>query len=354
MVAAILFLTPLGLLACLAALVPLLVALEVGRRQRRAAVILGLRPSPLRSSVARAALAVAACLAFGLAAGQPVLERTEVRRARTASEVVFVIDVSRSMRAAGGPTREVRLERARSIVSRLRPAVADVPAGISGLTDRVLPYLFPTLDRAAFQETLRKSVRSESPPPSQVATVATDFAALTALARDGFFSGRAKRRTCVLVTDGEARGADEGDDGDQPPSLRAAPSLGSTPGDAAAAELEGPVGCRLLVIRVGDETERIYGPDGLIEAEYRPEANAAEVVDSLADSVGGRSLREADLREARVALRANAEAGPTSELGVGTTARPLAGLLAGLGLGLALFWTSLVARRDLLLALARN
>ena len=33
--------------------------------------------------------------------------------------------------------------------ARLRPAVADVPAGISGLTDRVLPYLFPTLDRSA-------------------------------------------------------------------------------------------------------------------------------------------------------------------------------------------------------------
>ena len=161
----------------------------------------------------------------------------------------------------------------------------------------------------------------------------------------------------MLVTDGETRGADEGVDAGRPPSLGAPPSLGSTPDDAPAAtgaELDGPIGCRLLVIRVGDGNERIYGADGRIEAEYRPEANAAEVVDSLADSVGGRSLREGDLTEARAALRTNAAAGPTSELGVGTTARPLAGLLAGLGLGLALVWTFLVARRDLLLALARN
>ena len=54
--------------------------------------------------------------------------------------------------------------------------------------------------------------------------------------------------------------------------------------------LDGPIGCRLLVIRVGNGNERIYGPDGRIEAEYRPEANAAEVVDGLADSVGGVSL----------------------------------------------------------------
>ena len=95
-------------------------------------------------------LAVAAVLAFGLAAGQPVFERMESRRARSASEVVFVVDVSRSMLASQGTQSETRLARARAIVRELRASVADVPAGLSGLTDRVLPFLFPTLDDVAF------------------------------------------------------------------------------------------------------------------------------------------------------------------------------------------------------------
>ena len=46
---------------------------------------------------------------------------------------------------------------------------ADGAGGLAGLTDRVLPYLFPTLDEHAFQETLARSVHIESPPPSRSA-----------------------------------------------------------------------------------------------------------------------------------------------------------------------------------------
>ena len=109
------------------------------------------------------------------------------------------------MAAAEGPSGTPRLARARAAVVRLRDAVPAVPAGLAGLTDRVLPYLFPTLDEQAFAATLARSVLIESPPPQQVSTNATSFDALASLARDGFFKRSAGRRTCVLVTDGETR-----------------------------------------------------------------------------------------------------------------------------------------------------
>ena len=98
-----------------------------------------------------------------------------------------------------------------------------MPAGISGLTDRVLPYLFPTVDEGVFAATLEQSVAAEAPPPQDVATVATTFATLPSLVRDGFFSRRAKRRTCVLVTDGETRGL-----GPAPGDAGSLPSLGDS------------------------------------------------------------------------------------------------------------------------------
>ena len=69
------------------------------------------------------------------------------------------------MLASAGPGEPTRLQRARSAVEQLRLAVPDVPAGISGLTDRALPYLFPTLDADVFSETLAQSVQVDSPPP---------------------------------------------------------------------------------------------------------------------------------------------------------------------------------------------
>ena len=66
------------------------------------------------------------------------------------------------MRASSAPGEPTRLVRARAAVMRVRRTVPDVPAGLAGLTDRVLPYLFPTVDAAGFAETLRLSVAVES------------------------------------------------------------------------------------------------------------------------------------------------------------------------------------------------
>src|SRR4029077_12446380 len=89
----------------------------------------------------------------------------------------------------------------------------------------------------------------------QVSTNATSFEALTSLARDGFFTRGAAQRTCVLVTDGESR------------SYSAADVVGA---------LQGARGCRLLVVRVGGNDERVFGADGSPEAGDSADPAAAD------------------------------------------------------------------------------
>jgi hypothetical protein len=237
---------------------------------------------------------------------------------RTQSQVFFVVDVSRSMAAAGAPAGRTRLDRARSVVARLRASTTDVPSGLAGLTDRVLPYLFPTVDRASFDETLTRSVRLESPPPQQVSTNATSFGALASLARNGFFDREAAHRTCVLVTDGETKAYSSG---------------------AVVRSLEGDRGCRLIVVRVGEPADRVYGPGGRPEPGYAPDPAAAGKAEQLAGDAGGRAFGEGELGPAAAALRSAAEAGPTRRAPGEESTRPLA-LYAAL---LALLLTAAVA-----------
>jgi len=283
------FASPAGAALCVLALVPLSVLAVTLRRNRHAARVLGLAPVGARSALPAALAATGSCALLGLAAAQPVLQTTEGRRVRTESEVMFVVDVSRSMAAAPDAGATTRLERARAAVRRLRSAVPEVPAGVSGLTDRVLPYLFATPDERVFAETVRRSVGIQTPPPQAIAPVATSFAALPALVRDGFFSRSAKRRTCVVVTDGE-----------------------SVPFSAAAVggPLRGLRGCRLVIVHVWRAGERVFRPDGTPEANYRPAADARSNVDRLAAAAEGSAYAEDQLDAAAEALRSAAVAGP--------------------------------------------
>ena len=254
---------------------------------------LGLEPVPGRRAVRAAALPAVACLLLGIAIAQPAFTTTTGRAARTSSEVVFVADVSRSMTASSGPGKPTRLERARSIVAQLRASVPDVPSGLSGLTDRVLPYAFPTLDEQTFSETLARSVQVESPPPQAVSDVATSFEPLSALTRDGFYRPGTEHRTCVLVTDGETR-ADSSWNG----------------------------GCRLLVVRVGTAKDRIYAASGKVDAGYRPETTAADTVGRLARAAGSVAYSEGDVGAAAAALRRLADAGPSHTVGTAQSVQP--------------------------------
>ena len=310
--AALTFLSPSGAFVAVVALAALGLS---ARRAERAALVLRLKPAGRRPLALPAAFAVATCALLGLAAAQPALRTTHRQELRTQSQVFFVVDVSRSMAAASTLTARTRLEQARTDVARLRAAIPDVPSGLAGLTDRVLPFLFPTASSAAFEQTLRRSVTIEAPPPQQVSTNATSFAALSALARDGFFDHTATHRVCVVVTDGESRSYSTG---------------------SVSAPLDGPKGCRLLVVRVGGAGERVFGADGTPEAAYAPDPAAAAKAQELAVASGGRAFSSGDLGQAEAALRSAAEAGPVSRAPSRATIRPLAPFAAGLALALAL------------------
>ena len=324
MLASLTFLTPRGGLLALVALIPAAVlavsTLHVERIGRR----LGLPPASRRPEVVSGILAVAACCLFALAAAQPAWRSSEQRRARTASQVFFVVDVSRSMAAARDLAAPTRLARARAVVAHLRADVPTVPAGLAGLTDRVLPYLFPTLDERAFADALSRSVLIEAPPPQQVSTNATSFAALASLARDGFFAKTTTQRTCVLVTDGETR------------SYSAADVVGA---------LQGSRGCRLLVVRVGASDERVFGADGTPEAGYAPDPAAADNIGALAEAAGGRSFSESDISAAGAALQRAADVGPAGRQRTAATNRALAPYAAALALAALLGLLAVRLRR---------
>jgi len=297
--------SPWGLLACALALLPLGAVMLSSARQRRAAVAIGLEPASRRRVVSAAALPVLACLLVGVATARPVWTTTERQTARASSEVVFLTDVSLSMLAAPGAGAPTRLDRARSVAQELRTAVPDVPAGISGLTDRALPYLFPTLDAGVFADTLKSSVLPDAPQPQGIADVASSLQPVAVLDRNGFFSPSTRHRTCVLVTDGETRSV-----------------------------LPAPRGCTLIVVRVGGSGDRIFLRNGKVDVEYRPESSAASTLDRLARAAGGVPYSAGKLAPATAALRKAAEVGPKRAVGTGTTVHVLSPYLAALALAL--------------------
>jgi von Willebrand factor type A domain len=301
------FESPIGALVALAAIVPLGVLAVSAHRSEAVARLLGLRPGSRRPAVIASALAAAVFALLALAAAQPALRTTERVDVRTRSQVFFIVDVSRSMAASEKPRGRTRLDRAREVVTRLHAATPDVPSGLAGLTDRVLPYLFPTASSAAFDETLTRSVRIEAPPPQRVSVNATSFGGLSSLARDGFFDREADHRTCVLVSDGETSSYSTGD---------------------VARALAGERGCRLVAVRVGSAADSVYGAGGRPEAGYTPDPAAAAKLAQLAESTGGRAYGEGDVGAAAAAVRRAAEVGPVRHAAGRETKRPLGPYLA--------------------------
>jgi hypothetical protein len=91
-------------------------------------------------------------------------------------------------------------------------------------------------------------------------------------------------------------------------------------------------GCKLLVVRVGAGTDRIYGPNGRVDGAYRPESTAASSVEQLARVSGGAAFSEGDVGAAAGALQRLAEAGPIHRVGTGSAHHGLAPFVAALAL----------------------
>ena len=304
------FLTPLGGLVALAALIPLAASVAGRGRVATVRIALGLRP-PGRSSLTRHVAAVAAVAVLGLAATQPALSAEASVRTRTNVEVLFVLDTSRSMAASASAHSPTRLERAAAAAERLRAEIPTVPSGIATMTDRVLPDLLPVPDVAAFDSVLTRAVSIESPPPVETLGLrVTTYTALENIGGGNYFEPGIARRIVVLLTDGE--------------------SLPFDP-QAVSAQLPPGAGYRLLAVRFWAADEGVYDPNGRREPGYHPYAAGKVLLAQLASALDGRSYEEAGLRAAGGYLRQLVGTGRTVSARRAASVRTLAPFVAGLG-----------------------
>jgi len=273
------FLTPSGGLLALAVLLPLAACFAISRRATRVRGAVGLPELSMgRRLVPVIAVLVVAGL-LGSAAAQPVLENTTTRRVRSDVETLIVIDISRSMLAQRRLTTPTRLERAKAAATRLRASLPGVEVGLASLTNRVLPYLFPSADEDAFRGTLERAVDIERPPPGsglfpalQQLRNATILASLSSVARRRFFSPTADRRLLVVLTDGES------------PQVSAA---------TVGRSLRG-AGIETVFVQFWAANERVF-TDGKPEPRYEPDPAARAILDRLAAATKGSVYDETSL-----------------------------------------------------------
>jgi hypothetical protein len=323
------FLTPLGALVALAALLPLAAAVHGRVRAAALARRIGLVPSPVWSLGWRSAALAAALALLGLAAAQPALTDQAAMATRTDAAVLFVVDTSRSMAASRTPSSPTRLARALDGAIRLRAAIPDVPAGIATLTDRVLPDLLPVAGAAGFDATAQRAVTIEQPPPVGRSARITSYAALDDIATGNYFEPRVKRRVIVLLTDGESNPFDPG----------------SLSGQLAVSE-----GYRFLALRFWNAGEEVFDADGKAEPGYHPDPAGGVPLSGLASALGGRSFEESDTGAAASYLRQILGRGPTARPRVSLGQRALAPYVAAVALAIllvALLPSGLLRRRIL-------
>ena len=311
LLAGIVFLTPLAALVALAILLPLAAFVIAERRVATVRHVLALRPPRSGADLVALGSLAAVIALLALAAAQPALSETRAQRVRTDAEALYVVDVSQSMAASSGSRGKERLQRAISDAIRLRASVPSIPSGVATLTDRVLPNLLPVPDVAAFDATMRQTIQLNQPPPRTQSVRATNFSALAAIPSSGYFSPSAKRRTVVLLTDGE-----------------------SSPFDASAVAkaLGGTQPTKLLTVQLWRRNESIYEPSGRTDPNYRPDPASKTQLTSLANAAHGEAFTEGQLGRVASALRASLGSGPTRAEGRTQATHSLAPYLALLAL----------------------
>ena len=305
------FLTPLGGVVALLALLPLVAAVLAHGRTESARRALRLPPPERRAELLPPSLAAAGVVLLGLAAAQPALTRTSSQRVRRDVQALFVLDTSRSMAASSSATAPTRLDRAVAAAVRLRAAIPQVESGVLTLTDRVLPDLLPVADLQGFNGVVQHAVRIESPPPRASSVRATSYGALGDITSGNDFTPTAVRRIVVLLTDGESRPVQSGD---------------------LAGRLAAARGYRFVAIRFWRSDESVYRAEGKAEAAYRPDPSGQTTLRDLAAALGGRSFDESQAGAAAAYLRRLAGSGPTVRTSGADRSRvPLAPYVALLG-----------------------
>jgi von Willebrand factor type A domain len=298
------FLTPIAGLLALLVLVPLAALLLARTRVQRARTVLALAAPAHTRERWRSAALVSVPLLLALALMQPTVRQGSSHSVRVDAAVFVVVDTSSSMSAAAGPRAPSRLTQAKRVALALGSKLGDIPVGVATFTDRVLPNLFPTGDRAAFDSTIQ-SLAIASPPPRETSRVATSFAALGALARSDYFTSAEKHRAVLLISDGESRPLDAS-------SLARVLAAGS------------PV--HVVVVRVGVGGDRFYA-NGRPAGRYRADPEGArQAISQLVSSTGGNAFSSASTGAA-AALRSALGSGPTRTTTSETTSRGLAPLI---------------------------
>jgi hypothetical protein len=283
------FLTPIDALFALAAVIPLAALWLAQTRMEQVRRLFSLK-TPGRRELVAIILALALLpVLMGVAAAQPVVVRHQLLGQRLDVQTFFVFDSSGSMAARTGRHGLSRLERAKQEAAAVVPKLGDIPVGIATWTDRVLPDLMPTPNRALFRRVLTQSVGINRPPPSQIYKVATTFSGLEAIPTYNFYSPGVRHRILVVFTDGEAK------------------PIRSTVGY----ELARAMTVYPLFVHVWAPTERIYVHGG-IDPRYRPNPASGTELSRFATAAHGRVFGENDLNALAETIRTEAGSSPVT------------------------------------------
>jgi hypothetical protein len=264
------FLSPLGALVALAVVLPLGAYALLEVRSRRVAERIRLTLPPLRSRFGiPAALAVVAAL-LGIAAAQPVISGTHSHTGRSDAQVYVLFDVSRSMLARSSSGAPDRLQRAKALALKLRHGLSDVPFGVTSLTDRVLPHLFPTLDPNVFESVVGDAIGIERPPPSGTEDLSTDFSTLGDTGTNNYYGAGVAKRVLVIFSDGESKYFD----------------------DALLKKEFDKGNVRVLFVHLWGADEKIYLGRNNVDPGYRPDPQSNQEASRIAAAGGGDVLGE--------------------------------------------------------------
>lgn len=312
------FLSPAAAVVGAVAVIALLVLVAAERRSRRVSEVVGLPRASFLSALPNALALILLAALVALAAAQPVVSSVRPREGRTDAEAIFIMDISRSMLAAANRKSANRFERARDAARLMRAELPEIPVGVSSLTDRVLPHVFPSMSVNAFTATLERAIAIQRPPPNRSdGSIATSFASLAVLSNQNFFGRESERRLVVLFTDGE-----------------------SVPFDAFTVQRAfKQARISLIFVLFWAPEERVYRR-GRPEPGYRPEPGTPERIAEIAEAIGASSFQENDLGGAIDTARRVLGRGPVGAHGEELQSRslaPYALVLAFLPLGFLLW-----------------
>jgi len=200
----VVFATPAAALAALVGIVPVAVSFLRARRAARVRRELGLSEPPVATRLARPLALGCAFALLGLAAAQPSLVQQRKRLVRTDAQMLVVLDTSRSMLASSHPGGVPRYRRAAAFAARLHAALPELPVGVASLNNRLLPYLFPTVDEQAYTAVVSHAYGVQRPPPAVDSdSLATSFDQLNEVTGRTFFAAGARKRLLVVLSDAE-------------------------------------------------------------------------------------------------------------------------------------------------------